>query len=897
MIKKLYLLTILLIITPYTLAHKRARHQGGISQALTQNLKNFDVPIQLASTDKLSQIFELEPKDGNFPKKEGRPTNNDLQADLPTSELKMQSEKSSEPVPDLQKDFYIPVELQKEEDQKAKVALQQVEDTQEEEEKIELQFEDADLQNFVQQISDLFHITFISDENIDPLPQGTTAAPIKAIKGNKITFKTNNPLSRKEAWDLFVTFLDIAGFAVVPQPDPTIYRIQVIKAAQRAPIPTYIGVESKTLPDNDQLIRYLYFIENASIESLKPVLDSLVSTSALNPIFLKEHQALILTDKSYNIKSLMQIVKELDKVTMPQAMSVLKLRQVDAADVKKLYDELTHQGNDPKSTFRPFGARKQPTAIYFPENARLITEPRTNSLILLGPQDAISKIEEFITKYIDVDLDQPYSPLHTYQLEYADAKAIADIMNNTTKFGNNTEAGKSGGVRGTDKFLRQMQFTPEPGTNKLIIKGDYEDFMLVKKILDELDKPQPQVALEVLILTVALQDAKEAGAQLRSKFNTVPALKDLLGKDTVFQTSGLRAGGAPKGIVTNQNGAGVERLLGNLLQLVTNAPAGNTIVTFGQDLFGVWGLFQVLRTITSLEVISNPFLIASNQTPARVSLGQTRRIVASNIFTNNATPTSQGFEDKPAELVVDISPQINSDGMIVLTLQISNTEFTEPSNPTNGNTQTRLVKTQAILADREVLALGGLVRESASEGLSKTPVLGDIPVLGWLFKNQNKTVEKSSILVLISTKIIPPFDTKEINAITQERIEGYNVALDSTVGHSKDPIDKMFFAKNQKENGISDLIFDRHNKPRKQRKTKKKNKKGAIPVIEVPNPQEEQISGIKISQTNGLIPKDNTIQLTQQHTPDKMNKKLQDKKRSTRNLSSFLSLTDKGTSV
>lgn len=885
------------------MARKRARHQGGISQALqsqnlAQNLKNFDAPIQLASTDKLSQIFESEPKEGSLPKKESRLTDDGLDADLPTSELRMHSEKSLEPAPALQRDFYIPVELQKEEEQKAKVALKQVEDTQEEEEKIELQFEDADLQNFVQQISDLFHITFISDENIDPLPQGTTAAPIKAIKGNKITFKTNKPLSRKEAWDLFVTFLDIAGFAVVPQPDPTIYRIQVIKSAQRAPIPTYIGVEYKTLPDNDQLIRYLYFIENAAIESLKPVVDALVSTSGGSPIFLKEHQALILTDKSYNIKSLMQIVKELDQVTMPQAMSVLKLRQVDAADVKKLYDELTQQGNDPKTTFRPFGARKQPTAIYFPENARLITEPRTNSLILLGPQDAISKIEEFITKYIDVDLDQPYSPLHTYQLEYADAKAIADIMNNTTKFGQNSEAGKSGGVRGTDKYLRQMQFTPEPATNKLIVKGDYEDFLLVKKILDELDKPQPQVALEVLILTVDLQDAKEVGTQLRSKFNTVPALKDLLGKDTVFQTSGLRAGGTPKGIVTNPNGAGVERLLGNLLQLVTNAPAGNTIVTFGQDLFGVWGLFQVLRTITSLEVISNPFLIASNQTPARVSLGLTRRIVASNVFTNSQVAATQGLEDKPAELVVDISPQINSDGMIVLNLQISNTEFTQPNDPTSGNTQTRLIKTQAILADREVLALGGLVRESVGEGMTKTPVLGDIPVLGWLFKNRNKSVEKSSILVLISTKIIPPFDTKEINTITQERIKDYNVAFDDTIGrNSKDPIQKMFFARNEKDTSISDLIFDRHERPREERKRKRKNKKKAIPVIEVPNAQEEQTTGLKISQTSSPAVKENPVQLAQQTEPDKMNKKLQDKKRSTRNLSSFLSLPDKGTSV
>jgi general secretion pathway protein D len=797
------------------------------------------------------------------------------------------------------KDFHLPEELQ-EEVQKATVALKQVEEVkEEEEEKIELQFEDADLQNFVQQIAEVFHITFISDENIDPLPQGTGSVKPVAIKGNKITFKTNKPLSRREAWDLFVTFLDIAGFAVVPQPDPTIYRIQVIKSAQRAPIPTYIGVNYETLPDNDQLIRYLYFIENATIESMQAVIKDLGSTSSGSPIFLKSHEAFILTDKSYNIKSLMQIVKELDKVTMPQAMTVLKLHQVDAGEVKKLYDELTQQGADSKSTFRPFGARKQPTSIYFPENARIITEPRTNSLILLGPKDAIAKIEEFIVKHIDVDLDQPYSPLHTYQLEYADAKAIADIMNNTTKFGNNTEAGKSGGVRGTDKYLRQMQFTPEPGTNKLIVKGDYEDFLLVKKILDELDKPQPQVALEVLVLSITLQDAKQLGTQLRSKFNAVPALKDFLGKDTVFQTSGLAAGGLPQGIVTNPNGAGVDRLLGNLLNLVTNAPAGNTIVTFGSDMFGVWGLFQVLRTITSTEVISNPFLVASNQNPARVALGTTRRIIASQVYTNNQQPTTSGLEDMPAELVVDISPQINSDGMIVLTVQVSNTEFTS-SDQTNGNTLRRLIKTQAILADREVLALGGFIREENDATQNKTPILGDIPILGWLFKNQSKTVSKSSILVLISTKIIPPFDTKEMANVTKERISEYNLAFDADVNAgSKDPISKIFFKSNEKEESISNLLFDRHNQPREKRgrKGKKKSKKETQPNPQELKREEEQVKNLKVVQNPPVALKEQALQVAQQNEIAKMNKKLQDKKRSSQSLSSFLSPTDKGTSV
>jgi len=194
-------------------------------------------------------------------------------------------------------------------------------------------------------------------------------------------------------------------------------------------------------------------------------------------------------------------------------------------------------------------------------------------------------------------------------------------------------------VVSNQKFLREMVFTPEPATNKLIIKGDYEDFLVAQKILGELDKPRPQVAIEVLILSVELRDEKELGSQIRSKVNAlgIPSLSNLLGKNTVFQTSGL--GG--QGIVTNTSGDGFTRLLGNLLSLVTNAPAGNTVVTFGQDMFGVWGLFKALQTLTNLQVVSNPFIVASSKTPAKVSVGETRRVPASLVL---AQQNEQSFE-------------------------------------------------------------------------------------------------------------------------------------------------------------------------------------------------------------------------------------------------------------
>src|SRR5579863_904192 len=115
-------------------------------------------------------------------------------------------------------DTYVPLS----EEKKLPAPLFEEED---EEESIEFNFEHADLQNFIKQIEEIFEVTFISDDALQPLPQGK-----KAVKGNKISFKTHAPLSKKEAWNLFLSFLDIAGFAVINHTDPKVFRITTIES-------------------------------------------------------------------------------------------------------------------------------------------------------------------------------------------------------------------------------------------------------------------------------------------------------------------------------------------------------------------------------------------------------------------------------------------------------------------------------------------------------------------------------------------------------------------------------------------------------------------------------------------------------------------------------------------
>lgn len=666
-----------------------------------------------------------------------------------------------------------------------------------EEEHIEFQFENTDLKNVIDQISQLFNVSFITDDVINPIGPGG-----KSVKEYKLSFRTNKPLSPKAAWNLFTSFLDIAGFALVDA-GPNMYRVIDANKAATAPIPSYIGVDPATLEDSDQIIRYVYFIENTNITTLQDVIKKIMSPTGIL-LALNELKALLFIDKSYNIKMMMKIVKELDKVNMPQAMAVLKLRRAEASDVADLLTKIMGP-EEQKAPFYP-GPRKPSSALYFPENTRVIAEKRTNSLIVLGTPEAIEKIETFVKKNIDKEPERPYSPLFHYDLKYADAKTVADIANNLVKFGEGGPAAATmGGIRGGDKFFKPMKFIPDTTTNRVIIRGDYQDYLAFKEIFDQLDKPQPQIAVEILILTVTLNDEYALGAALRKKEPS--GWDSAIGTKATFQTTGF-AGQGP--VLNSPPTPGGLQLLGNLVNLVQGTlGAGNSILTLGFDNFGVWGILRALESISTTHVIANPFLVASDKQKATVSVGEIRRIVSAAVQGVGSPQNSYG--DVTATIAVALTPQINSDGKIVLTLTVSVVAFSPGATQITAQQTIQEVKTTAVVSDREVLALGGLIQNTVSDVTTKVPILGDVPILGWLFKNRDKVASKQNLLILISAQIIDPEVEGSAKRFSQNRIDDYQGMLqgmqEPTASH--DPINNWFFKSGEKsvERRVENFIF------------------------------------------------------------------------------------------
>jgi general secretion pathway protein D len=661
---------------------------------------------------------------------------------------------------------------------------------------ISVNLDKTELTNLLSWIESIFKVKFLSGDSVNPVVAGKVA-------GNLITYKTHNPMSKKNVWDLFLNFLDLFGLTLVAthytDNYPDSYNVMPVEAANQAALPAFVGIDWQTLPSNDAKIRYVYFVVNGPAANLANLVQDLKSKSAIVTTF-NALNAIIFTDKSVNIKSLMAIISELDSVSMPEAMSVLKLKHANAEDVVNLYQNLVSTEEKGSIATRLFGQKKQPTSIYFPEDTQLFAEPRGNALVILGNREGIAKVENFILDYVDTELKQPYSPLYVHKLEYANAENIAAILSRVTNFAPGTPAAQYGGVRDQDKYFRPITFIAEPSGNKLLIKAEKDDYLKVKEIIKKLDVKQPQVAIEVLIVSVSIDKLKSLGIQLRNKRPDTLGITD----NIAFQTSGLGLSGSQSGIVTDANGG----LMGNLVSLATGFNPGTTLISIGNNFVGgVWALFQALETYTYANVVSHPFLTTTNKYTAQVSVGETRRVATGTV--TGAGPTQNTLGDVSANLSVAITPQINSDGIINLAIEISIDTFTSPE-ATDPTKNTQIIKTNSNLANNEILAIGGLLQDNISEVQTGVPLLQRVPLLGWFFKNKTKDKSKTNLIVFISPQIVQPRTEGGLGEYTQRKavLAQDDMCSMRHCSEQRDPIHRWFFRDYPCENSeaIDDFI-------------------------------------------------------------------------------------------
>lgn len=676
-------------------------------------------------------------------------------------------------------------------------------DKQDEREKadIYLNFENASLASVVEYLAE--------QKKINVIP-----APNLGLDKKQVSLTTRKPLTLTRAWNVLLTLLELNGVTIINVDG--IYRIVQAANNGQEPLPIYssaTGTALEDLPDTDQIIRYLYFLENISVDSIKGIIQTVLNKASVQAN--KDLDALIITEKSMNIKNVLKIIRELDQGGLRESLKIVPLQHVTsdyvAGDKDGLFAKIIPKDKNAKA-LRFLRPQQTDTSSFFSTDTQIISYPAKNSIILMGTATNINRITDFIQKYIDVPLDNVVSRIHIKDLKYISAKTISPIINSIIKPFTGTK-------KGSYPFFEDAGCTPDAaaekptvagekvteitygGGNRLIFSCNKDDWKRLEKLVDQLDKPQPQVAFEVLIIDVAINQDTALGAEVMPK--NQPLGKTMLGKGVKARFKSLYATGAEMGLPSSDENYNTINTASRTTNFQTAYPGSmegpiKILGTSGATLSvgqkgNIWGVAQAYLNKGNFHIISQPFLVTNNNKQCTMDISYSR-------FTDGALSKSVGVEvsnvkDKvTAKTKVDLTPKVNTQGLISLNIHIESEAFSSDTT-TNADKTARILDTQIQMMAGEVLVLGGLTKSSELISEYKIPVLGDIPILGNLFRSKSRTNAKTNLYIFIRPSIIKPRMEGFPDEYTRMKLDyaKYKVIEADTYAKEHDPIQRWFF--------------------------------------------------------------------------------------------------------
>lgn len=664
---------------------------------------------------------------------------------------------------------------------------------------------------------------------------------------SSVTLHLEDKVSIDEAWDILYTLLDIAGYSMIAK-EETYNIVKTTKEVVREAMPLYI-VKPDEIPDSDKRIRYLYYFNHIKVnddpnnELLAIVKDVLPNETTLSKLDSQSNN-LLLSGKANDIKALMGIISTLDHLEAEERPEVIQLRYLNADIVANLFNEQILRAAGDVNQNR-LGIKVPNNNTYF-KKVRIVPDLRTNRIIVFGRPQAVQRVKDFIHKYIDVELESGKSILHVYQLQYLDAVKFEPVIRSIVESSRvgGTEQSKAGAVAvgGTERFFGEVIIKADQpktitgdqpggamqGSNNLIIAARNDDWERLRKLIEELDIPQPQVIIEVLIADLTVTDIATLGANIRNPLGTgitkyvnfqssqIPKsaadittfLTDRITDPTTIQADLLRRAYDSTGAASTSCDAATGETTGcfsaaSFLSIAGTSPTsgtqGTTVFGFSDAATGkTWGIAQVRKLLDGKKILSAPHVMCTNNTPAEIKISEERLALDQGSGSTGGT-TTQTRKWIPADLSVKITPRISAADTVNLNVVININQF-ETLTFTNAdantaNQTTRNVTTNANVKSGNVLALGGLTRIDTTIQQQQTPLLGNIPIIGWWFKDRTNMTAKNNLTVFISPTIVMPRSREGVSYYTKKHVQlAKNYSTDAMLfDNLRDPITRWFF--------------------------------------------------------------------------------------------------------
>jgi general secretion pathway protein D len=604
-----------------------------------------------------------------------------------------------------------------------------------------MDFTDVELPVLVKFMSEQTKKNFIFDERV----QG------------KITIISPRKITVEEAYEVFLSVLQVKGFTVVEQGNT----LKIVAAREAKQETIAMGSAKEALaPAPAEFISRLIPLQHVDTQEVVTLLTPIVSKDGMLSQFPSSN-TLLMIDSRANIDRVLRILSELDVEGVPPSLKIFPLRYAAAQDIAKtleaVYQETAAPGAAPGA--RPRSLRMAKTRGV---TLRFIPDSRTNTLIVLAPPETLKDVAELVLK---LDVPGPATAggkINVYYLENADAEDLAKVLASLAadRRAEITRTGQppvpAAAQQPTVKTVISadleggVRITPDKATNSLVIVASLNDYETLVQVIRRLDIRRRQVYVEAVFMEVNLDRTQDLGVEWRGAVEVGNTGAIVGGTNWGFQ------GGVTDLIAAIATGNPLV-LAGQ--GLIAGGFGGSVTLPDGTQIPAVTAVLRAAQTLGNINILSAPHLITVDNKEAEI-------IVAENIPFITSTSRDQTnlanvintVERRDVGIILRLTPHIHESEYVLLdiyqeasALKDASVIFATTIGPT---TTKRSTRTNALVKNGDSVLLGGLMQEQINNTQSKVPLLGDIPLLGRLFRFDSVTKKRTNLLIMLTPHII-----------------------------------------------------------------------------------------------------------------------------------------------
>ncbi|HEX5360238.1 MAG TPA: type II secretion system secretin GspD [Fluviicoccus sp.] len=567
---------------------------------------------------------------------------------------------------------------------------------------------DAEISALVSEVAEITGKNFI----VDP-----------RVKGN-ITVISSKPLSADQVYDLFLGVLSVNGFAAVPSGN-AIKLVPDVNAKQNA-----VPFDMRQKQKGEALVTRVIMLDNTSANELVPVLRPLLPQFA-HLAAINGANALVISDHANNIAEIEELVRSLDSGEGDE-LEVMALKEVRADDVMSMLDSLT--ATSASKDMR--GSR-----------LRILADTRSNRLLVKGDARARKRIRDLVAQ-LDKPAAERLSGVRVFRLKHASAKQTADVLKNLAT----GDAGRSTGSTGATSqaapasTANGISIIADEAQNALVVRADPSLMRELEQVIVQLDQRRSQVLIQAAIVEVSGENADQLGVQW--------AFGDPMKGVGMINFANAGTSIASVAAAASQNDP---TLAGSPAGALIGIGKSETNSNGDRTFYGA--LVQALNTISNANLLSTPSIMTLDNQEAKIVVGQNVPFITGST-TSGGSGTSNPFttiERQDVGITLKVVPHIGEGGAVRLEVEQEVSSVVPSVSGVNSAdliTNKRSIKTTILADDGQTIVLGGLIQDDSKLSVSEVPLLGKVPVLGYLFRSKSNSKTKRNLLVFLQPQIL-----------------------------------------------------------------------------------------------------------------------------------------------